>query len=252
MPFSWLRGLVDGVVQLVYPGCCHLCGQHVPDIRHVFCQECRTALLTDPWTICPHCAATIGQFAKSEGGCIQCRKENFPFDTALRLGPYEGRLRELILQIKRPRGQFLAEVIAELWFERDRSRFESLGIDAVVPIPSHWRRRWWTGCHPVGTLARRLARQLHLPFQPRWLFRTKWIVSQIGLSSTAARRDNVRNAFQVKRDLQLKHQTILLIDDVMTTGSTAREAAAPLRRAGAKRVIVAALARRSWETPHLS
>jgi ComF family protein len=248
---SWLRWLVDGLVQLVYPGCCHLCGHYIPDLQHVFCDACRMALLTDSWTSCPLCAATIGLFANTEAGCIHCRKENFPFDAALRLGPYADRLRELILQSKRPRGQFLAEVIAELWVERDRGRFEALGIDAVVPLPSHWRRRWSIGCYPVGALARRLARDLHLSYHPDWLVRTRWSGSQLGLP-LAARRENVRDAFQVKKNVRLDGQTILLIDDVMTTGSTVREASRPLRRAGAARIIVAVLARTGGETHALS
>jgi ComF family protein len=251
MPFSWLRWLVDGVVQLVYPGCCHLCGHHIPDRRHIFCETCRTSLLNDPWTSCPHCAATIGLYANTEGGCIHCRKENFPFDAALRLGPYEGRLRELILQIKRPRGQFLAEAIAELWLERDGSRFKNLGVDAVAPTPSHWRRRLWTGCHPVGTVARRLARLLGISYEPDWLIRTHWTSSQVGLP-LSERRENVRNAFAVKKGVRLDQRTILLVDDVMTTGSTVREAARPLRAAGAARVIVAVLARTGGEAPPAS
>ena len=247
MSLSWLRWLADGMVQLVYPGCCHLCGQHIPDRRHIFCEACHTSILHDPATSCPHCAATIGLYAKTEGGCIHCRKENFPFDTALRLGPYEGRLRELILRIKRPRGQFLAEAIAELWLERDGNRFKTLGVDAVVPTPSHWRRRWWIGCHSVGTVAR-LALQLGIAYEPHYLFRTQWTLSQVGLSPIE-RRENVRNAFAMKKGVRLDRKTILLVDDVMTTGSTVREAARPLRGAGAARVVVAVLAHTSGESP---
>lgn len=242
MSLSWLRVLLDGVIQLVYPGCCHLCGNHIPEIRQAFCDTCQAELLSDPATSCPHCAATIGLHASTAGGCFHCRGEKFPFDTALRLGPYAGRLRELILRLKHPRGQFLAEIIAELWARWDQQRFQGLGIDAVVPVPSHWRRRWWTGCHPVGTLGQRLALRLRLPYHADWLIRTRWTTSQIGLSN-AERRANVRAAFQLKKNLRLDGKTILLVDDVMTTGSTVREAAQPLRRAGAGRVIVGVLAR---------
>src|SRR5207244_2437606 len=101
-------------------------------------------------------------------------------------------------------------------------------------------------CHPVGTLARRLAGHLHLPYEPGWLVRTRWSSSQVGLSASA-RRENVRDAFQVKKNVRLNQKTILLVDDVMTTGSTVREAARPLRQAGAGRIIVAVVARTAGE-----
>lgn len=251
MDRSWLRWLVDGVVQLVYPGCCHLCGHYIPDLRHVFCDACRRTILTDAEPSCPHCAASIGPFANTEGGCFYCRKENFPFDATVRLGPFADQLRELTLMIKKPRGQFLAEVIAELWVERDRQRFAALALDAVVAVPSHWRRRFWIGCHPAGTLAGRMAGLLKLPVETGWLFRTHWARAQVGLSPSQ-RRDNVRNAFGVKKNLRLDGQTILLVDDVMTTGSTVREASRPLRRAGARRIVVAVVARAGGDRPTAS
>ncbi len=242
---SWWQWLSRGLLELLSPGCCHLCGRHIPQVEQVFCETCRRELLTDPFPTCPHCAASIGPYALTAGGCVLCRKAGFPFKQALRLGPYlkEGPLREVVVRMKRPAGEFLARLIIRMWLERDRARFEALSVDAVVPVPSHWRRRMWRGYDPIATLARELAEQLQRPCELGWLYRVRHTPRQVGLS-LADRQTNVHNAFAVKNGVSLKGRSILLVDDVMTTGATLREAARPLVRAGAVQVVVAVLARR--------
>ncbi len=238
---SWWHFLGRGLVELLAPGCCHLCGRHVPEIESAFCEACRSELLTNPGPVCPRCAALIGPFSQ---GCSNCLKENFPFEQTLRLGPYkeEGKLRDLVLRMKNPSGEFLARLIVRLWLERDRARFEALNVDVVVPVPSHWLRRLWRGYDQVATLARELAGQLRLPCERSWLYRVRHTPRQVGLKS-ADRQANVKNAFAVRKGLNLKGRRILLLDDVMTTGATLRYAARPLVRAGAACVVVAVLAR---------
>src|SRR5206468_658598 len=107
-----------------------------------FCDSCRTALTDDPHPQCPRCAASVGPFAQ---GCVHCRGLSFPFDQVVRLGPYrEGHpLREVILRMKHASGESLAEVVGELWAESMEARLRALGADIVIPVPLHWRRRWW-------------------------------------------------------------------------------------------------------------
>jgi len=238
------RQLGQGLLQLVYPGCCHLCGQPVALAKHVFCDSCLGGLLTDPLPSCPHCAGSVGPYALTAGGCSQCRPEKFPFDAALRLSLYqeEGPMQQLILRLKYASSEMLAELIGEMWAELARSRFEALGLDAVVPVPLHWRRLWQRGYNQSLAIARGLAGCLRLPCQPSWLRRIRHTPSQTSQTATG-RRDNVRGAFAVPKGKRLENMAILLVDDVITTGSTVREAAAPLKRAGAARVVVAVLAR---------
>ena len=87
-----------------------------------------------------------------------------------------------------------------------------------------------------------MATRLRLPLQKWWLKRIRNTPSQKALSA-AARKENVRGAFRVRSTAAPKGRSILLVDDVMTTGATAHEAARVLRAAGATRVIVAVLAR---------
>jgi predicted amidophosphoribosyltransferase len=139
------RNLLIGARDLVYPGLCLLCGRPLPPNQQHFCDVCRQDVFTDPHPTCPHCAGTIGPFAVVEGRCRACREERFPFEKVMRLGPYDGMLREVILRLKHQTAEGLAELLGECWAEHAAAQFEAMHVDAVVPVPLHWLRRWRRG-----------------------------------------------------------------------------------------------------------
>ncbi|HKI34523.1 MAG TPA: ComF family protein [Gemmataceae bacterium] len=236
-----MRSILQGLLHLLYPGACHVCDAPLPPGAGPFCDPCRQALTVDPHGQCPRCAGSVGPFAEVADGCPHCRGTSFPFDTVLRLGPYEGRLREVILRMKHAAGEALAELVGELWAGCAEARLRGLAADLVVPVPLHWRRRWRRGYNQSEALARPLAARLGLACRPSCLRRVRHTPQQPSRSA-AGRLDNVRDAFRA-RGRVLAGRTVLLVDDVLTTGSTAAEAARALRRAGARRVVVAVLAR---------
>jgi ComF family protein len=239
---SGLATLARGLLQIFYPNLCWICRQPIPPEQSAICQSCRETLFNDSRRNCPRCAATVGPFADLETGCPACGSAGFAFDRAVRLGTYDGPLREVILRMKESRSEGLAEIVAGEWAASAVEKLGSLNIDCVVPVPLHWWRRWQRGYNQSDTLAHALAKALHRPFFPYGLRRLRQTPMQVGLSVTK-RRDNVRGAFSARRVLTIAGKTVLLVDDVMTTGSTAHEAARALRRAGAARIVVAVLAR---------
>jgi ComF family protein len=236
-----LHDLGRGLLHLLYPGACGVCGRPLPPDQADFCAACRTALTTDPDTICPRCAGTVGPYTHLDGGCTACRNLSFAFERVLRLGPYDGVLREAILRLKHASGEGLAEALGLLWGAHTGANLRAAGATVVVPVPLHWRRHWQRGYNQSEALARSLAGHLGLPCRPRWLRRVRHTPHQTHQPPTA-RAENVRDAFRARR-VPLAGHTVLLVDDVMTTGSTAGEAARALRRGGAARVVVAVLAR---------
>src|SRR5947208_2679950 len=91
------RFLADGLLHLLYPNVCWVCGRALPADRTAFCAACRLALTADsPW-LCPRCSSAVGPHANVQGGCPQCRDIKFAFDRVIRLGPYEGMLRDVVL-----------------------------------------------------------------------------------------------------------------------------------------------------------
>jgi ComF family protein len=249
MSNSWLdrltsagRELLTGARHLIYPGCCLLCGQPLPLNRTHFCEVCQQAVFTDPYPSCPRCAGSIGPFAVIQGRCRACRDESFAFEQGLRLGPYDGLLREVILRLKYQTGEGLAELLGECWAEQAATAFAALGVDAIVPVPLHWLRRWRRGYNQSAALCQGLSTRLRVPCHPSWLRRVRNTPHQTR-QTLAGRKTNVRGAFRVRRGVPVKGRAILLVDDVMTTGATAGEAARALVAGGASRVAIAVLAR---------
>lgn len=233
------RDVARGTTQLIYPALCQVCGVATPADVH-FCGQCRSVLTHDPATTCPRCAATIGPFTASADGCRVCRKERFAFDAVLRLGEYDGLLRDVILRMKHQAAEVLARRFGELWAEHAGEDFHQIGADAIVPVPLHRWRHWRRGYNQSEALAEGLAKRLGLPCQPGWLRRIRVTAPQSSLSA-AARKTNVRGAFGSSATA-LHGRTILLVDDVLTTGTTASEACRALRASGATRIVVAVLA----------
>jgi ComF family protein len=235
------HGLHQGLLQVVYPGHCLACGQPLAAVSESFCAACTGELFRDAREACPGCAATVGPHGTAGGSCPRCRGAAFAFDAALRLGEYDGMLRQVVLRLKDRRGEGMAELLGECWAATAAERFRGVGADGIVPVPLHLWRRLVRGYNQSAALARGLARGLGLPCHG-WLRRVRHTPAQTGRAA-AARRDNVRGAFAVRRGAAGRGRCVLLVDDVMTTGSTASEAARALRAAGAARVVVAVLAR---------
>ncbi len=122
----------------------------------------------------------------------------------------------------------LAELMGERWAELHRDRFTALKVDAVVPVPLHWRCRLKRGYNQSAALAYGLTSTLHLPLRRWWLRRIRNTPSQKALPATQ-RQENVKGAFRAWDSPQLRGAHVLLVDDVMTTGATANEAARALK-----------------------
>lgn len=240
-PLRTLLGEIgQGLVNLLYLPACPACHQPLPGETE-FCAACRALLLNDRHLTCPRCASTIGPYSALDHGCHRCRETPLAFERVIRLGTYDGLLRDLILRMKQASGEGLAERMGRLWAEHHAERLRELKAELVIPVPLHWVRRWLRGYNQSEVLARGLASALDLPCRPGWLRRIRHTVMQRSLSG-AERRDNVRGAFRARSAAFLKDRTVLLVDDVLTTGSTASEAAKALRQGGAARVVVAVLA----------
>jgi ComF family protein len=236
-----LTEILRGTRDLLYPNVCPLCESLIADSAKHFCASCRESLVADPHRTCPRCTSTVAEFADVSAGCPRCRRDTFHFDGALRMGPYEGRLRDAVLRMKHAAGETLASSVGELWAETQASRFLQLGVDCVVPVPLHWTRRLRRSFNQAESLAAATANRLNIPHIRHGLIRTRRTPSQVG-QTAPQRRTNLKGAFRARRSASLAGRKILLVDDVMTTGSTASEAARELKAAGAASVFVAVLA----------
>jgi len=239
-----VRMLGEGLLQLVYPAVCHTCLLPIGTASSPFCATCRSALETDRFAACWRCGTTIGPHETVMDGCSHCRTSSFQFSRVVRLGIYEGLLREVILRMKTQAGETLAWSMGELFAHRCALQFVPSNLDGVVAVPLHWKRRLSRGYNQSDTLARAVARQLQKPYIAGGLARSRYTERQVG-QSAAQRRTNVVDSFVAPHPARLRGKKLLLMDDVLTTSSTVDEAARTLRKAGAAEVQVAVLAQRS-------
>jgi ComF family protein len=148
----------------------------------------------------------------------------FPVDAAIKALKFQRRL-------------FYAPAFASLLCEQSAELPRD--IDAVLPVPLHWRRRWMRGFNQALEIGKPLARHLGLPVL-HGVVRHRATPFQSGLSAHARAR-NLRAAFSVRGPLSCRH--VLIVDDVITTGMTLRELARVVKKAGAGKVSALAIAR---------
>ncbi len=229
---------------LVFPWSCVLCG--VEGQSGAFCPSCHEELMEKAAkasaSVCPRCALPAGPYADLKKGCAACRGRALGFDAATALGPYEGSLRELCLRLKHERNAWLAPRLSGLLLEARGEAVGRLPEDAwIVPVPLHWWRHWRRGYNQAEALARGLANRLERPV--RRALRRIVATDKLAELSRTERSRAMREAFRARRNAGLEGRTILLVDDVLTTGATCGAAARALKRAGARRVVVAVIAR---------
>jgi ComF family protein len=244
-----LRSLGHALDALVFPWSCSLCG--VEGLNEPFCQTCREELLEQSASAaasaCPRCALRTGPFADLRGGCAACRGRSMGFDAVLALGPYDGAIRDLCLRLKHETNAWLAPWLSDLLVESRRDALDRLSSDAwVVPLPLHWWRQWRRGYNQADALARGLARRLDLPVHRplRRAVATRRL-ADLGLTE---RNQVMHGAFCARSRPKLTDRTVLLVDDVLTTGATCGDAARALKRAGAAQVIAIVIARAERNT----
>lgn len=233
-----LRAAAEALLSLLYPPRCAVC--RTLGCLSPLCGTCMAAVVPVAEPLCLHC----GHSLEPEQGCKDCRQHPPAFDGARALGAYQGVLQEAVHRFKYGNCPTLAEPLGSLlvvYVRTQSAALHNLAFDSVLPMPMHSRRRRQRGYNQSERLARVVARELALPLDTSLLMRARATRPQVGLTA-AQRRNNLQGAFRVSRPQDTSGKTFLLIDDVMTTGSSLSECAAMLKLAGANRVYALALA----------
>jgi len=230
------------VLNLLYPPLCIVCREQVSDPGSL-CPDCwRTLHFLDG----PACATCGLPFEIDPGGetlCAACLAHPPTFDKAKAILRYDDASRKPVLALKHADRLDLVPAFGR-WLERTGRELLAQS-DLIVPVPLHRMRLWSRRYNQSAELARVLSRLAGVPADPVALVRVRQTPSQGQMPSASARRRNVRGAFTVPDDRRslLAGKRILLVDDVLTTGATANACAKALKRAGADKVFVVALAR---------
>ncbi len=212
----------SALLDMLLPRACLLCGERA---RGALCAGCATGLPRLAGPLCPVCATPLAAPAPACGSCL---KASPAFDATLAplryAYPIDGLVRSLKYRCRLASADFFVQ--AMLMGERPAGTL-------IVPVPLSAGRLRERGFNQALEIARPLARALHLPLDATSLVRPRETLPQSSLP-WRARKGNVRHAFACTRDLS--GQTVIVVDDVMTSGATLDAVARTLKDHGAAHV----------------
>lgn len=221
----WIK-TADYVLDLVYPKECVGCGVE----GFWLCPKCQKEIIKVSSSFCPKCKRLTpnGQF------CRNCRK-NYHLTGVIIAGHFKfGPLREAIHTYKYNGVLGLEKIFRKLLIYRLKGRLPR-GEKIIIPIPLHHKKEIRRGFNQAERLAQIIAQELDIPLETKLIIRTKETKPQINLKKKE-RLQNIQGAFSIINAKKVKNKTVLLVDDVTTTGLTLNEAAKLLRNHGAREV----------------
>ncbi len=239
---KWFYQIGTGLTELIYPTPkeCPVCRQE-PSYQEGIGENClrKICLVVPP--ICRNCGRPLRLKAENKGICSQCNENRYYFSKARAVGLYEGALREYLSELKYRYRPELGEALGKLMVEWVKLDLEFRKVNLIIPIPIHRLKLELRGYNQAEILANPLQRYLGIKLKNDIIIRDKLTESQNSLSKEN-RFSNIANAFRVINTKELSGASVLLVDDILTTGATASEAARVLLRAGALSVKVLTLA----------
>jgi len=240
------------LLDLVFPPFCPVCRQRLGDGRRdPLCGTCWEAFDRIVAPLCVVCGVPFGSTLPHHSAatalasarrCGACQRRPPPFHYARAAVRYDDIAREAVHALKFRGRRPLAAPLGDLLAEISLPEIPRGGPDLVIPVPLHRRRERHRGFNQALLLARRLGEAWHVPVGTDVLARTVATPPQTELTATA-RRTNVRGAFALRRPELVVGRHVVLVDDVITTGSTVGACVRCLREGGATTVGVLTVAR---------
>lgn len=218
--------------ELLYPGKCVVCHRLLSDTGQL-CEDCRRALhpITEPR--CKRCSKPV-QDPEAEL-CGDCRGRDFCVERGFALYLYDDKMQRAVRNLK-----YRGELAGGRWFGHEMAGhygrwIRGISPEVLIPVPIHKKRMRFRGFNQAAVLAEEIGGELGIPVDSDYLLRIENTKPQKGLGNRA-RLQNLRKGIRVRGDHVRTYHTVLLVDDIYTTGATLEACGRALREVGTNRI----------------
>lgn len=230
----WMR---DKIIPLLYPRHCPVCHRILP-YGSLICSTCRPLLPFVTGPICYSCGKPISNMQQEY--CYDCRTFPKTFQSGRALFLYHPHTQPAMMAFKYQNRRMLSQFYAKEIVSRHSTLFQHWNLDAIIPVPIHKNKYKKRGYNQAELLARDLSALTHIPCLPHLLLRTIDTLPQKQFHPQA-RLNNLQKAFQIHPNYtseQFHLKTVLLIDDIYTTGATMETCSRILHQAGIEKIYI--------------
>lgn len=222
----------ENLLDEIYPKnySCYCCNDEIKvDNKHCLCNKCLTSLKYIKYP-CKKCSEDLNEFTDY---CINCKDKVRHFDKVISVLVYEGIAKNLIYKFKYSNQKYVADCLVSFMLNKIKNSDILNEIDLIIPVPLSKERLKTRSFNQAELLSLKLAKELNIKHNSNILKRIKATPTQTHLNKKE-RAENLLNAFKVENISEVKGKTILVVDDIITTGATLDEIARVLKNRGAK------------------
>ncbi len=244
MLFSSCKTFISALLDLVYPRVCAGCGKELLHNDSPLCSNCYHEIETLSPPLCSRCGAPCPDMRESEGTrCRYCPEGIFYFDRIRSLYSFKDeRVKNMVYSLKFYFQTGLAPTLSKLLLHGFEKHYGHVEFDGLVPVPLHKSRLREREFNQATLLSQEISQKYSLPIREDLIFRIRKTLPQSKLYPHQ-RKQNLENAFIAPSSDSARGMRILLVDDVMTTGTTMNAVSAILKISGAKSVCGLTFAR---------
>ncbi|MCH2208078.1 MAG: ComF family protein [Lentisphaerales bacterium] len=221
----------------IFPEVCSLCKENKSFDESYICKSCLNELERTPENSCQLCSSPIDTFLKL---CHQCIENPRPWQKGKAPLLLKGQSREIIHKFKYNSQIILSRYLVQAMVEKIHQT-TIRELSCVTPVPMHWFKKMKRGFNQAELLAEGISKALDKPHLP--LLKRKMQKSVQALKSRSQRKENISHIFEINEKQKVPEGTILLVDDVLTTGATLTACSKVLLENGAREIYVLTAAR---------
>ena len=233
-----INKILEKILDLLYPGRCPVCDRILAYRETLVCPDCIGKLTYIKEPKCMKCGK---QMMDDEAEyCAGCRDKRQYFRKGFSVFLYNDAMRKSIYRFKYANRREYSRFYAEAVCRHLGKEIREFCADAIIPVPLHPKRFRKRGYNQAGLIAGEIGRRMGIPVREEILIRER-NTKALKLMTLTERENNLKKAFKmVKNDVKLN--TVIIVDDILTTGSTINEVSRVLRENGIKNVYFVALA----------